>query len=164
MIRLVFVLALMAGPALAQDLNYSDGATQMCLEDAERYSDSIACAGSSAEECMEQTPGGYSTAAMGGCLDRELAFWDSMLNDFYGDAMNAAKGMDADRPVDMQDRPGSAAALRDMQRAWIVFRDKACAYEASLWGGGTGQGPAALGCLLEQTARQALTLSPPDNG
>jgi uncharacterized protein YecT (DUF1311 family) len=45
-----------------------------------------------------------------------------------------------------------------MQRAWIEFRDKACTYEAALWQGGTGQGPAAISCLMEQTARQALSL------
>ena len=54
--------------------------------------------------------------------------------------------------------PGVADALREMQRAWIVFRDKACTYEASLWQGGTGRGPAAINCLMQQTARQALSL------
>jgi len=39
-----------------------------------------------------------------------------------------------------------------------VFRDKACTYEASLWQGGTGRGPAAINCLMQQTARQALSL------
>jgi uncharacterized protein YecT (DUF1311 family) len=163
-IRFACALALLSGPALAQDLNYSDAATQMCLEDAEDFSDRLTCAGASAGECMEETPGGDSTAGMVGCLDRELAFWDDQLNYFYGEAMTAAKQLDTDRPSDMQNQLGSAAALREMQRAWIPFRDKSCAYEASLWGGGTGQGPAALSCLLDQTARQALTLSPPENG
>ena len=45
-----------------------------------------------------------------------------------------------------------------MQRAWIGYRDAACAYEASQWGGGTGAGPAAVGCMMTLTGRQALAL------
>ena len=45
-----------------------------------------------------------------------------------------------------------------MQRAWIAYRDAACAYEASQWGGGTGAGPAATGCMMTLTGRQALAL------
>ena len=45
-----------------------------------------------------------------------------------------------------------------MQRSWIAFRDAACSYEASRWGGGSGAGPAATGCVMQLTARQALRL------
>jgi uncharacterized protein YecT (DUF1311 family) len=159
-IRLTAVLALLAAPVMAQDLQYTDRGTQTCLEAAESYGAKIDCAGASAEQCMEDTPGGHSTIGMGGCLDRELSYWDGLLNSHYTAAMAQAKNLDADRPAAMMDLPGAAIALRDMQRAWIPFRDKACAYEASLWAGGTGQGPATLSCLVQQTARQALTLEP----
>jgi uncharacterized protein YecT (DUF1311 family) len=45
-----------------------------------------------------------------------------------------------------------------MQRAWIGYRDAACAYEESQWGGGTGGGPASVDCAMRLTARQALAL------
>jgi uncharacterized protein YecT (DUF1311 family) len=159
-IRLAAVLTLLASPAVAQDLKYSDASTQSCLEEAESYGAKIDCAGASAGQCMDDTPGGHSTVGMGGCLDRELAYWDGLLNSHYNAAMTQAKNLDADRPASMKDLPGAATALRDMQRAWIPFRDKACGYEASLWAGGTGQGPATLSCLMQQTAKQALTLEP----
>ncbi|WP_372993714.1 lysozyme inhibitor LprI family protein [Sulfitobacter sp.] len=160
MIRLAAVLTLLAAPVLAQDLQYTDRGTQSCLEQAESYGAKIDCAGASAGQCMEDTPGGHSTVGMGGCLDRELAYWDGLLNSHYKVAMAQAKNLDAERPASMKGLPGAAAALREMQRAWIPFRDKACAYEASLWSGGTGQGPAALSCLMQQTAKQTLTLEP----
>jgi len=160
MIRLAAVLTLLAAPVLAQDLQYTDRGTESCLEEAESYGAKIDCAGASAGQCMEDTPGGQSTVGMGGCLDRELSYWDGLLNSHYKVAMAQAKNLDAERPASMKDLPGAAAALREMQRAWIPFRDKACAYEASLWSGGTGQGPAALSCLMQQTAKQTLTLEP----
>ena len=41
-----------------------------------------------------------------------------------------------------------ADSLRDMQRAWITFRDAKCDWETVQWGGGTGAGPARLSCLM----------------
>ena len=104
------------------------------------------------------TPEGGSTVGMGGCLDGELMFWNAMLNTNYKAVMAEAKRMDATRLPAQRSLPGSAVVLRDMQRAWITFRGKACAFEGTRWGGGTGQGPATLGCLMQQTARQALDL------
>ena len=54
--------------------------------------------------------------------------------------------------------PSKAAALRDMQRAWIGWRDAACAYERAQWGGGSGSGPATLECRMQLTGQQALAL------
>ena len=45
-----------------------------------------------------------------------------------------------------------------MQRAWTAYRDAACAYEVSTWGGATGGGPAGEDCMMRLTARQALVL------
>ena len=43
--------------------------------------------------------------------------------------------------------------LRDAQRAWIPFRDKACAAESNLARGGTMQSMLALNCM-ERLTRQ----------
>ena len=45
-----------------------------------------------------------------------------------------------------------------MQRAWIAFRDARCNWEAALWQGGTGAGPAQLSCLMVETGRQTMAL------
>ena len=151
----LLALALLAGPAAAQDIDYSDTVTAECLAKAEEYDDKRACIGRSANLCME-APGGSSTYGMGGCLDGELSFWDALLNENYRARMAQAKSADA---AETQDHLAiQAEALRDMQRAWITFRDAACDYERSQWGGGTGGGPATLACLMQLTGEQALRL------
>ena len=54
--------------------------------------------------------------------------------------------------------PDTVTALREMQRAWIPYRDAACWYEYSTWGGGSGGGPANAECLMHLTGRQALEM------
>jgi uncharacterized protein YecT (DUF1311 family) len=54
--------------------------------------------------------------------------------------------------------PSQGDALKNMQRAWIAYRDATCDYERSHWGGGTGGGPATVSCLMYMTAEQALYL------
>ena len=72
--------------------------------------------------------------------------------------MVQAKSADEDTAMYQPELPKQAEALRDMQRAWITFRDAACDYERSQWGGGTGGGPATLACLMRMTGEQALLL------
>ncbi|MEQ5826406.1 DUF1311 domain-containing protein [Sulfitobacter sp. NFXS29] len=149
--------ALLAGPVAAQEITYSDAATAECLAGAQEFSDQRACIGLSSNLCME-APGGYSTYGMGGCLDAELTFWDGLLNENYRARMVQSKSADEDATLYQPELPSQAEALRDMQRAWITFRDAACDYERSQWGGGTGGGPATLACLMQMTAEQALRL------
>ena len=54
--------------------------------------------------------------------------------------------------------PSVAEALRAMQRAWIVFRDAACADERAQWASGTGGAPATAACLLQRTGVRTLEL------
>ena len=97
---------------------------------------------------------------MGECLDRELTFWDEMLNANYKAQMARAKASDEENKQYNPNLPSQSTALRDMQRAWITYRDAACDYERSQWGGGTGGGPATYACLMELTGLQALRLQP----
>ena len=48
--------------------------------------------------------------------------------------------------------------LRDMQRAWMAYRDATCGYEGFQWYGGTGATGAYLGCNLRLTGQQVLFL------
>lgn len=154
MLRYGLLFALLASPVAAQDLSFRIDQTESCLWDSGHEGDKRACIGLAANACMEQ-PGGYSTVAMGFCLDRELVYWDSMLNESYGQLMQAMRAADAGLPTHLAIQ---ASSLRDMQRAWIAYRDARCDHVASLWQGGTGASPAFLTCLLQETGEQALYL------
>ncbi|SNS27431.1 lysozyme inhibitor LprI family protein [Antarctobacter heliothermus] len=149
---LALALALPAGPVASQDLAFSPSATETCLGTG---ADFRSCVGLSAEACINDSDGGYSTVGMSGCFSREYEWWDDRLNLSYGFAMDFAKQSDVDNAGF---GPSQADALRDMQRAWITFRDATCAYERSHWGGGTGAGPAGAECMMRETAEQTWYL------
>lgn len=154
MLRYGVFLIFFAGPVVGQDLSFNMAPTETCLWDSAHSDDKRSCIGRAASACMEQ-PGGYSTVAMGFCLDQELAYWDGMLNDAYGQLRQAMRAADDGLPTHLAIQ---ASSLRDMQRAWIAYRDARCAHEAALWQGGTGASPAYLNCLLQETGEQALYL------
>lgn len=154
-LRLALALLLLAPAAWAQSPAFSPAPTEACLAGAADASARAACVGRSADACMA-SDGGSSTAGMAMCLDGEARFWDARLNAAYAALLPVEQA--ADRDNEGLGAPSAAAALRDMQRAWIVWRDAACAFERSQWGGGTGAGPAGLQCLMQLTAEQALDL------
>lgn len=165
MTRALAILAVIATPALAQDpdLPPFDGTRiDACLQAAEQGGDPDAaqgCIGAASGPCMDSDLGA-STYAMSYCLDQERMVWDDRLNASYDRVMTLARAADA-RMAEL----GSAAEkraplLQQMQRDWIRFRDAACAFERSGWGGGTGSGPATLQCQMELTAQQYLRLRP----
>ncbi|MDU8929016.1 lysozyme inhibitor LprI family protein [Alisedimentitalea sp. MJ-SS2] len=152
------VLFMAASPAMAQELVYDGQITVRCLAGAEMPESRRACVGLAADSCMNNTPGGSSTVGMGGCLSKELDWWDVRLNEVYGQLMAKSRANDEEMASMGSHLPTQAPALRDMQRAWITFRDNKCAYEATLWQGGTGAGPAYAGCLMNTTAEQVFFL------
>lgn len=147
--------AMPPGPAMGQEAPPFDPAPVLECLAGEAAPDS--CAGLAAAACMEG-PGGSSTVGMGFCLGAERDFWDGRLNDAYGRVTEGARTADADAAGQSYTVPEQQPALRDMQRAWIAYRDATCTYEATRWGGGTGAGPAAAQCALALTARQANRL------
>ena len=150
-------LGFLAGGAAAQDLAFSPEATEACLMGAADVPAKEACIGMAAGVCID-TPDGYTTVGMGFCLGYERDWWDARLNAAYGKLMAQEKATMKDMADFGAHVPDTVAALRDMQRAWIGWRDASCAYEASTWGGGTGGGPANAGCVMDLTGRQALAL------
>ncbi len=151
------LLALLAAPATAQDLAFSADATEACLAGADTLHAREACVGASADVCMETTDG-QTTYGMGFCINAEYEHWDGRLNTAY-QALMALETATADELKTLGSAAASpAAALRDMQRAWITWRDAACLYEYSQWGGGTGAGPASGACMMSLAGRQALAL------
>ncbi|MEM7440706.1 MAG: lysozyme inhibitor LprI family protein [Pseudomonadota bacterium] len=158
MIRFAFALVVCATPVAAQDVTFSPVHTQACLDEAVGLEERTQCVGASTTQCMEMTPGGYSTAGEAGCVSAELDWWDARLNTNYKAAQAKAKALDADQMGSTTD-VSVATSLRDMQRAWITYRDAKCTYARSQWGGGTGGGPAQLWCMLYETAAQAGDLA-----
>jgi uncharacterized protein YecT (DUF1311 family) len=159
MMRFVLIGAValgMGGAASAQDadgLYYDFAPTSLCIARSETSAERSECIGRATEACINAT--GYATPVLSGCAFRELENWDAHLNAVY-QAQRARS-----REFDMgggANAPSLAVGLRDMQRAWIEYRDATCSYEAAQWGGGTGAGPAFAGCLTRLTAEQALYL------
>lgn len=97
--------------------------------------------------CLHGSAGGYTTVGMSECVNSEYQFWDRRLNQTYQSVLSDAEKMDQE----MADL-GSAAEkqvpyLREMQRNWIAYRDAACQFERSRWGGGTGAArPRPIAC------------------
>jgi uncharacterized protein YecT (DUF1311 family) len=137
---------------------FSPAATEACLAEMTDTQDPTTCIGSSANNCMETTEGGWSTYGMSQCLDRELQYWDARLNAAYKTVRATRKATDKEMADLGSAAPSQGDALKNMQRAWIAYRDATCDYERSLWGGSTGGGPATVSCLMYMTAEQALYL------
>lgn len=148
---LALLCLILPAPAMSQSMNFDIGPTASCV--AQHGAE--ACIGKAANLCMETSEGGYSTNGMSGCTDRELAWWDERLNTVYRATRSRLAAIDAEMP---SYAPSQVEALKEMQRAWIPFRDAKCQFVASEWSGGSGAGPATLWCLMDETARQALYL------
>ncbi|WP_102108520.1 lysozyme inhibitor LprI family protein [Oceaniglobus roseus] len=79
------------------------------------------------------------------CADRAYRDADAALNAAYRAAMATAERLGTTNGV------AATTMLRDAQRAWIPFRDAACAAEAQLGAGGTIMGQLTLECLARLT-------------
>lgn len=155
---LSLVLILSAGGAAAQDLQYSDDFTAACVYAQPTLEGQKTCIGRSAQACMDATSMGSTTVGMGGCLSYELDYWDTRLNAAYRTQVAKAKAWDAEMRELGSSAESMEDALRNMQRAWIPWRDATCDFERAQWGGGTGGGPATYACLMRLTGEQALYL------
>jgi uncharacterized protein YecT (DUF1311 family) len=82
------------------------------------------------------------------CAYQDWEVADADLNDAYQSAMQLLKEWDANLPADEK---GGAAALKDAQRAWITFRDKACEAEGFAMKGGSAEPLLVYGCMRQLT-------------
>ncbi|WP_339163791.1 lysozyme inhibitor LprI family protein [Methylobacterium bullatum] len=125
----------------------SDVATiERCVASAKDDGARLSCIGRVSQPCIDAPDGsGSSTMGMNGCYAREIAAWDTRLNRTYKD-VGASMSESAD------------LSLRDTQRAWIAFRDKACDWPSLVYPGGSIIGPLSGECLQTQTGRRALDL------
>lgn len=153
MTRFLIPFVLTAGAALADDAGFDEGVLHDCLKNA--VGDVSACIGSAANQCIEESGGGSTNSVVGFCMNAELEVWDRRLNHLYPKLRDQAREMDE---LNGPSAPSQGEALLRMQREWINFRDKKCAYEEALWGGGSGAGPAWTICMMQATAQQVLYL------
>ncbi len=107
---------------------------------------------------MQANEGGDTTVGTSACLGLELDWWDARLNAAFAQLKVSTDAFDADMAELGSAAESQTEALVGMQRAWMGFRDAACLFEMTKWGGGTGGGPASLACALALTAEQALRL------
>ncbi len=84
------------------------------------------------------------------CAEKAWEAADGDLNHAYGIARRYMANLDADLPDDLK---GAADTLRDAQRAWIAFRDKACEAEAYQARGGSME-PMLIYICFERMTRQ----------
>ena len=73
---------------------------------------------------------------------------DAELNRVYKEVRTAMRSLDADLPPNLK---GAEEALRDAQRAWIAFRDKACEVEGYLFRGGSMEPFMVTSCMTGLT-------------
>ena len=153
--RIALLAVMLAGPVAAQERVFDASVAEACLESVGVSGAFEDCVGQAAERCMDETDGVQTTAGMSQCLQAEAQWWDTVLNATYGELLAFSKEADAANGAEV---PSQETALRDMQRAWIGYRDAKCGFERSQWGRGSGAGPAVAACLMEETAQQARVL------
>lgn len=84
------------------------------------------------------------------CWEAELKRADAELNSTYSAVMSVLRLH--------PEKKDDAERLRAAQRAWIAYRDKACAAEAGLYIGGSAKGLVASACLAVLTGNRTKAL------
>jgi uncharacterized protein YecT (DUF1311 family) len=101
------------------------------------------CVGVVSEPCAKDE-GSMTSRQVIDCEAREQAVWNAILNDSFRRLL--AK-LDEDQQL----------KLRDMQRAWMAYRDKNCAFLYDYFQG-TMANPMIAACTSRATGMQALYL------
>ncbi len=89
------------------------------------------------------------------CAEQDWMAADDLLNAAYRKARSVMQNIDADLPEDEQ---GAEANLQTAQRAWITFRDAACAAEGYQMHGGSAEPMVIYGCRARLTTARAEDL------
>ncbi|MEH7826722.1 lysozyme inhibitor LprI family protein [Gemmobacter denitrificans] len=86
------------------------------------------------------------------CAEQDWMAADADLNAAYKAARDRMRAVDADLPKDQQ---GAEAQLKQAQRAWVTFRDAACAAEGYMMHGGSAEPMVIYGCRAFLTRQRA---------
>jgi len=115
----------------------------------------LACISLAVAPC-EQRFYAVGHAPKSACLHDEYEWWDVQLNQAYQGLMKEAKQADA---VEKNWVFRDVDSLRQMQRAWLGYRDANCHFSYMRFGGGTAGPTVEAECLLLLTGRQTLFLT-----
>lgn len=96
-----------------------------------------------------------SQAEMTDCAGKEFQAADAQLNATYKQAVAAAHDFDSGLQPAQQ---GAETALRAAQRAWLGYRDAACASEGYLYHGGTMEPMVEAACMARLTRQRTEDL------
>ena len=89
------------------------------------------------------------------CAEQDWLAADADLNAAYAVARKRMQAIDADLEADQR---GAADYLRDGQRAWVTFRDEACAAEGYMMHGGSAEPMVIYGCRARLTEQRTADL------
>ena len=92
---------------------------------------------------------------MNACAEQDWMAADADLNAAYGAALAVMQDLDAALPRSAR---GAEANLRKAQRAWITYRDAACAAEGYAMRGGSAEPLLIYGCRARLTAERTQNL------
>lgn len=136
-------------PALAQQRDEEEGGwvgfvegMETCLADKKPLlTHGYACIGQFSAACLKHAEN-QTTIGMERCYLDEYQAWDVLLNRHY------------------KDRPKGAARheLQQVQRAWLAYREKKCAYFQVHYAGGSMARWLGAQCMMDTTARRAIEL------
>jgi uncharacterized protein YecT (DUF1311 family) len=105
-----------------------------------------------AVDCSKAT----ATSELNLCSEQELAREDVALNAVYKKVLAKIAASDQEKPYDAK---AWEKALRESQRAWVLWRDTDCKGLIPFdWTGGTATTGAVLGCMSTKTKERATDL------
>jgi uncharacterized protein YecT (DUF1311 family) len=142
-LAVVVASLLCCGSAYAQKPKQAardSAAVQDCIKTKSGAEES--CVGIVSDPCLKNVSGATSETVA--CIAREQAVWDDILNETF---RRLRDKLDDDQKV----------KLREMQRAWIVSREKTCTFYWDFFQG-TMATPMSAGCVNRETARRAIFL------
>jgi len=144
---LAFVALQVASPTLAQG-DKPDARASAAIQDCTKSNSANdgtleVCIGIVSAPCLKREET-QSTADNIACIDREAKVWDDILNETF-------------RRLREKLDEAQQRKLRDMQRAWIVSRDRSCAFDWDYFQG-TMASPVSAACMNREIGRRALFL------
>lgn len=145
----MLMLAAAACPALGQQRDEEEAGwvgfvegIETCLADKRPLlTHGYACIGGFSAACLRHTEN-QTTVGMERCYLDEYRAWDVLLNRHFRDRARGAGGDE----------------LRQVQRAWITYRDRKCAFFRVHYAGGSMARWLAAQCMMDTTARRAIEL------
>ncbi|WP_233417267.1 lysozyme inhibitor LprI family protein [Halovulum marinum] len=140
-----------AAPAAASDIDIR--AIDQCANAANSMVELEACIHWPVDACQKAASNRGADSGSG-CIGRIARYWDERLNLQY----ETLEGLEEVRTLEnpRAATSGQEAALLEMQRAWLDFRDAACGYHQMDYS--RGAEAAHAHCMAVLTARQAFYL------